>query len=95
MTKIFLMRHGFRMDDPRNPEGKILPTGRPLDPDISAIGVGQAAETAELLKNEGLHLIYASPFLRTVHTAAVIAEKLNLKIRLEWGVGEHFVPQSF
>lgn len=89
------MRHGHRADDPGNPVGIQIPVQRPLDPDISSIGIEMADQTGDFLKDQEIKMIYASPFLRTTHTAAQIAEKLNLPIRLEWGVAEYFVPQWF
>lgn len=93
--KIFVMRHGHRADDPTNPAGVQMPPGRPLDPDLSSIGIEMARQTGEFLHDAGIQFIYASPFLRTTHTAAKIAERLKLPIRLDWGFGEHFVPQWF
>lgn len=93
--KIFVMRHGHRADDPTNPVGIQMPPGRPLDPDLSSIGIEMAKQSGDFLKDAGIKFIYASPFLRTTHTAAKIAEKLNLPVHLEWGLGEYFLAQWF
>lgn len=93
--RIFIMRHGHRADDPTNPNGVQIPAGRPLDPDLSSIGMEMARQTADLLRPEGVQFVYASPFLRTTRTAAIIAQELNLRVRLDWGFCEHLVPQWF
>ena len=89
---IYLVRHGHRGDDPTNPAGVQKPKGRSLDPDISIIGVKQAKQTGQRLKGLGIKAIYSSPFLRAVHTAHHIAEALELKVRIEWGLSEALGP---
>jgi broad specificity phosphatase PhoE len=94
--KIYITRHGHREDDPHNPSGKHIPEGRPLDPNISSIGMAQATALGKRLKVEAqIKTIYASPFLRTSHTAHLIAKELGLKVKLEWGITESFYPQWF
>ena len=93
---IFVTRHAHRGDDPTNPAGKQIPAGRPLDPDISSIGIDQATRLGKKLKKEAnIKVIYASPFLRTVHTAHMVALETGCKIRLEWGITERFYPQWY
>lgn len=92
---LYLIRHGHREDAVENPTGRRWPKGRELDPDISSIGVKQAQQTGAILKDADIKAIYASPFLRTVHTAHEIAEILNLEVRLEWGLSEAFSPGYF
>jgi ribonuclease H / adenosylcobalamin/alpha-ribazole phosphatase len=96
IMKIYITRHGHRADDPSNPAGKQIPAGRPLDPDISSIGEKQATALGKRLRNEAqIKTIYASPFLRTAHTAHLIAKELGLRIKLEWAITESFYPQWF
>jgi len=92
---LYLMRHGHRQDDPENPNGAYFPKGRSLDPDISEKGIKQAKETAARLVGSEIKHIYASPFLRTVHTAHHVAMALNLDVRLEWGLAEFLTPGYF
>ncbi len=74
---LYLMRHGHREDAENNPSGRRLPHGRSLDPDISSIGIQQAQESGEKLKDAGIKYIYSSPFLRAVHTAHEVALKFG------------------
>lgn len=87
-TQLFIIRHGHREDFDSEP-----PKARPCDPDISQIGVQQALETGQRIAKEGLSIIYSSPFLRTVHTASIIAKECNVKVRLDWGLAEWFCPR--
>jgi len=94
--KILITRHGHRADDDSNPEGKTIPEGRPLDPDISSLGIVEAKRLGQRIRDEFIiKRIYASPFLRTAHTAHLIAEEVGCKVCLEWGVAEAFYPQWF
>ena len=68
--RVFVARHGQR------------PSGG--DPALTRLGVLQAKHLAERIKSVGFDGgIYASPYLRTVETAAQTAELLGLKIKLE------------
>ena len=94
--RLFITRHGHRADDPKNPAGKQVPQFRPLDPDISSIGMEQATALGRRLKAEAkINVVYSSPFLRTARTAHLIAKEIGCKIKLEWGVAESFYPQWF
>jgi len=55
------------------------------DPPLHPIGFQQAEETAERLKSETIDHIFASPFLKTLQTAGVIAKKIRKKIEVETG----------
>lgn len=95
---VFAVRHGHRADDPTNPDGKWLPKGRDLDPDISPIGMKMAEQTGQRLKDERIKQVYCSPFLRAVRTASLIVSQFDdpkPNIRLEWGVCEHLNPMYF
>jgi broad specificity phosphatase PhoE len=94
--KVYIARHGHRADDPANPAGAQLPMGRPLDPDISSIGMAQATSLGKRLKVEAqVKVVYSSPFLRTAHTAHLADKEMGCKVRLEWGIAEAFYPQWF
>lgn len=90
---VWLTRHGNR-EDFVDPEW-VETAARPHDPGLSPDGVGQADRLAERLETEGISHIFASPFLRTVHTAAVVAEVLDLPVYLEPGLGEWMNPDWF
>jgi len=47
-----------------------------------------AEETALKLQNEPIRSIFCSPMIRTLQTATFIANKLNIKIRIEYGLLE-------
>ncbi|HAN45513.1 MAG TPA: histidine phosphatase family protein [Cyanobacteria bacterium UBA8156] len=90
MPQLWIARHANRQDfvDPRWFET----ADRPYDPPLSADGWQQARALAQRLAAAPIHRIYASPFLRTVQTAAAIAAVLGVSIRLEPGLGEWLHP---
>src|SRR6476659_4624576 len=65
------------------------------DTPLSANGIKQAQETAELIKDEGIKHIFASPFFRTLQTANIIAQKLDLKVNIEYGFMEQLAEIWF
>jgi probable phosphoglycerate mutase len=74
MLKIYLARHG---QDEDNANG-ILNGQR--DKPLTGIGVSQANQLAEKIKEAGLkfNVIYSSPLQRTFKTAQIISDILNL-----------------
>lgn len=70
------------------------PTGINSDPPLAPHGVEQAHELANYLatldENERPQFILSSPFYRCVETGKPIAEKFDLPIVLERGVGEYY-----
>jgi broad specificity phosphatase PhoE len=66
MTTIYLIRHGQKQ----------LRVG---DPGLTEVGLQQAKETGEYLKQFPITKIIASPYKRTVETAQQICEILNLE----------------
>jgi broad specificity phosphatase PhoE len=50
------------------------------DPKLTPLGHDQAAAAAEALAGHGLRRILASPYTRTLETAAVVARRLDLPI---------------
>lgn len=87
---IWIARHANRLDFV-NPEW-FLTAERRYDPPLSDDGIVQAQQLANRLKKENISHIFASPFLRTVQTAAIIASVLNLSIKLETGLSEWLNP---
>ncbi len=81
----FLLRHGFRVqshDD--NGEG-LTASQLALDKyDLTPEGIKMIEEVAERIKEGGgLDLIFSSPFLRTRHSAEIIAKKLGLEVKID------------
>ena len=88
---VWIARHGNRLDFV-NPEW-FNTAARRYDPPLSEDGFVQAAELAQRLKGESIDRIFASPFLRTIQTAAEIARVLDLPIELEAGLSEWHNPK--
>jgi broad specificity phosphatase PhoE len=87
---LWIVRHGNRFDF-------VYPAWfdtalRRYDPPLSFDGRIQVQELALRLKDEPINHIIASPFLRTIQTAHILAEKLDLNIKLEAGLGEWHNP---
>lgn len=87
---VWIARHANRLDFV-NPDW-FLTAERPYDPPLSDDGIGQARQLAKRLVGEAIAHIFASPFLRTVQTAHVVAEALNLPVKLESGLSEWLNP---
>lgn len=90
---VWITRHGHRQDYAdlswrRQAE-------HPHDPGLSAAGVVEAQDLALRLVSESIEHIVASPFLRTVVTAAHVATALDLSVKLETGLGEHMSSKWF
>ena len=94
MDKIFLLRHGMRLDLEDETYWRHY-ARRPDDTPLSANGIQQALETAEYIKDEGMKHIFASPFFRTLQTANLIAQKLDLKVNIEYGFMEQLAEIWF
>jgi broad specificity phosphatase PhoE len=54
-----------------------------FDPPLTEAGVGQARAAGRQLRQEGVRRLIASPYRRTLQTAAIIAEELDLPIAIE------------
>lgn len=81
--ELYLIRHG----QSANNEG-ILP--RVPDPPLTDLGVEQARWAGESLKDEGITRLYCSPMLRTLQTAQMIVDSIDLPPHVfvglhEWG----------
>ena len=81
--ELYLIRHG----QSTNNEG-VLP--RAADPPLTDIGEEQARWTGESLKDEGITRLYCSPMLRTLQTAKIISDIIDLPPHVfvglhEWG----------
>ena len=88
---IWIARHGNRLDFV-NPDW-FNTAERPYDPPLSEDGLIQAQELGQRLKSEKISHIFCSPFLRTLQTAAPVAEILDLPLKLEAGLSEWLNPE--
>ncbi|CAG8612749.1 1547_t:CDS:2, partial [Paraglomus occultum] len=85
--------HGQRSDWLLKPgETLTYPTGLTYDTTLTDHGRNQARELAAYLVTNNIKLdrLYSSPFYRTMETANVVAETLDLQILVENGLGEWF-----
>jgi broad specificity phosphatase PhoE len=83
---VWIARHGSRLDF--IDLNWFNEADRPYDPPLATEGEIQAQELGHKLKSAPIAHIFASPFLRTVQTAHIIADILNLPIKLEAGFSE-------
>ncbi len=85
--ELYLIRHGQSVNN-----AGVLP--RVADPPLTDIGVEQARWVGESLKDEGITRLYCSPMLRTLQTARMIIDNIDLPPHVfvglhEWGgIGE-------
>ncbi len=86
MQTLLLVRHADRLDfiQPEWFETAL----RRYDPPLAQIGFDLALSLAHELSQASIGQIFASPFLRTIQTAAPLARLLELPIQLEWGLCE-------
>jgi broad specificity phosphatase PhoE len=90
---LWVVRHGYRIDF-SDPHWRTS-AENPYNPPLAPVGFEQAAETGELFKSESIDHIIASPFLRTIQTANIIAEKIGKKVILEAGLSEWLTGRDF
>ena len=82
--RLILVRHG-------KPDGT---WGRDPDPGLDALGHEQARAVAQVLDELGPLPIVVSPLRRTVETAAPLAQRWGVTVRIDAGVGELVAPPS-
>lgn len=87
---VWIARHGSRLDF--IDLNWFNEAERPYDPPLAAEGEIQAQELGQKLKSAPIAHIFASPFLRTVQTAHIIADILDLPLKLEAGLSEWLNP---
>ena len=81
--ELYLIRHG----QSTNNQGEFP---RAADPPLTNLGLEQAHQVGESLKDEGLTQLYCSPMLRALQTAQIISDILDLVPHVfvglhEWG----------
>jgi probable phosphoglycerate mutase len=90
-VELILIRHGL-------PDHKETNDGRPADPSLSEIGLGQADKMAGWLKTHPIDHLYSSPMKRALETAHPLSRIKGLDVQIEDGVAEydrhadHYVP---
>jgi broad specificity phosphatase PhoE len=90
---VWVLRHGLREDC--HHIKWCDKTAHMVDPDLQPLGVEMAKAVAERLAGEKIDHILSSPFIRTIHTAAYIARKHKLPIKVEYGFHELIDAGSF
>ncbi|PKB99357.1 phosphoglycerate mutase-like protein [Rhizophagus irregularis] len=95
LETIYFTRHGHRSDWIVPVLNNCYPTGLFYDPQLSPHGCNQAKELAQYFVSNTIQFdkIYSSPLFRTVQTANYVAEKLDLEILVENGLGEWEIPE--
>eukprot|EP00742_Colponemidia_sp_Colp-10_P003094 GILJ01003297.1.p1 GENE.GILJ01003297.1~~GILJ01003297.1.p1 ORF type:complete len:254 (+),score=24.88 GILJ01003297.1:35-763(+) len=90
----FIVRHGERADDVML---AATPIERVHDPHLTAKGIRQAHVSALRMKSEasGPVVVFSSPFLRCVQTAAEIARVFDCKVKVEKGLSEFLLESWF
>lgn len=93
---IWIARHAERLDfiDKAWHEST-TPPGDPYDSPLSPNGEKQADDLAERLADEPIDHIFASPFYRTLQTATAVADRLDLPIKIERGIGESLMAKWY
>lgn len=89
-VNLWIARHGNRLDFV-HPEWFNTAIKR-YDPPLSDDGKIQAQELAQRLSAEKIDHLIASPFLRTIQTAHIVADTLDITIKLEAGLSEWHNP---
>ena len=87
-SRIILVRHG---ESEGNAAGVLQ--GR-LDFALSELGRRQAGLTAERLATSGAYQVISSPLLRASATAALVAERLGLTLRLDPDLAEYDIGDA-
>ncbi len=93
MQTVWIVRHMHRQDTD-NPHWRTQAT-YPDDPDLSPLGHAQAQRLGQFFDHHPLNHIFASPFLRAIRTAWPVAQRQQLAIKLEAGLGEFLNPDWF
>lgn len=86
MTKYYLVRHG-EPDWSINERYKLKGHGRDL-PHLTAKGIAQAREIAKDSRIRNSEIIIASPYTRTMHTAAILSKETGIDLMVEFDLRE-------
>lgn len=85
LRSIWLFRHGLRADWEKD---FCPPDVFTKDNDLAAAGIEQFEYCAQYLATQSVDHLIASPYRRCIHSAEIIARRLNIVIHLEWGIHE-------
>ena len=77
-VRLYLIRHGQSESNQARVEGRL----GEFDPPLTAIGAEQAERVGERMAAYGVDAIYASPLQRAYNTAAPIARRTGIEIRV-------------
>jgi broad specificity phosphatase PhoE len=88
LQTLWLLRHGERSD--LVDQNWLKTATRPFDPPLTEKGIKQAQQTAEYILSTGTKLnhVFSSPFLRCMQTANEVAKRLQIPIKIEYGLSE-------
>lgn len=85
MKTIYFVRHGESEANAAR-----VTAGSGLDVDLTQLGMRQAEQVGEILKNKGIQLVVSSPQKRALHTATIIADEIGYSpkhiVTSEWFV---------
>jgi 2,3-bisphosphoglycerate-dependent phosphoglycerate mutase len=90
-TEVLLVRHGE--SEPADPERPFALVDGHGDPPLDAVGHEQAKLLADRLVGERIAAIYVTTLRRTVETAAPLAQRLALDMRVERDLREVFLGE--
>jgi broad specificity phosphatase PhoE len=93
LQSLILLRHGIRQDFEDKTWRKTA--SRPHDTPLSENGLKQAHDAGRFLQKEKIDYVFASPFLRALQTADIVASYLDLPIFVEYGFMERLDPHWF
>ncbi len=91
--QVWVVRHGLRRDFIDRQWAQT--SENPYDPPLHMDGKTQAEETGYRLEGEPIDYIFTSPFLRTIQTAEIIANRLNKRFFVEDGISEWLKADEF
>lgn len=86
MTKYYLVRHG-EPDWGINEKHRLRGHGRDL-PHLTQKGIDQAKEIAQDGRIRNSQIILASPYTRTMHTAAILSKETGIDLVVEFDLRE-------
>jgi transcription factor C subunit 7 len=99
LKTIYIVRHGYRSNWLPLDQQVPPPTGVDSDPPLAPHGVQQSHELADFFAKEipqrgyqPPQMVFSSPFYRCVETIHPTADRLNLQVHPERGLGEWFKP---
>ncbi|KAI9489997.1 histidine phosphatase superfamily [Zychaea mexicana] len=85
---IWVTRHGYREDwVTENPH---LPTNRAHDPPLSKVGLKQARELGNYLKDKGIQRAYCSPFYRCLQTVSPLIKDTGIPLYIDNSMSEWY-----